>query len=77
VSGTVNRLVSKINLTLAGLQADVPRVDRVTTKLSPSQVQVFYDPGRRLRALAASLAIGVAATAVAAGYLRRRIARAP
>jgi hypothetical protein len=75
VSGTVNRLISQINLTLSGLQAQVPRVDRVTTQLSPSQVQVFYDPGRRLRALAASLAIGVAATAVAAGYLRRRIAR--
>jgi hypothetical protein len=75
VSGTVNRLVSQINLTLSGLQAQVPRVDRVTTQLSPSQVQVFYDPGRRLRALAASLAIGVAATAVAAGYLRRRVAR--
>jgi hypothetical protein len=77
VSGTVNRLISQINVTLSGLQAQVPQVDRVTTQLSPSQVQVFYDPGRRLRALAASLAVGVAATAVAAGYLRRRIARRP
>jgi hypothetical protein len=75
VSGTVNRLISQINLTLSGLQAQVPRVDRVTTQLSPSQVQVFYDPGRRLRALAASLAVGLSATALAAIYLRRRIAR--
>jgi hypothetical protein len=75
VSGTVNRLISRINVTLSGLQAQVPQVDRVTTQLSPGQVQVGYDPGRRLRALAASLAVGVAATAVAAGYLRRRIAR--
>ena len=77
VTGTVNRLVSQINLTLSGLQAKVPQADRVTTELNPSQVQVFYDPGRRLRALAASLAIGAAVTAVAAGYLRRRIARGP
>ena len=75
VSGTVSRLIGQINLTLSGLQAQVPPVDRVRTELIPSQVQVFYDPGRRLRALAASLAIGVAATAVAAGYLRRRVAR--
>jgi hypothetical protein len=77
VSGTVNRLISQINLTLSRLQAQVPQVDRVKTALSPSQVQVFYDPGRRLRALAASLAVGVAATLVAAGYVRRRIARRP
>jgi hypothetical protein len=77
VTGTVNRLISQINLTLAGLQAQVPRADRVTTELNPSQVQVFYEPGRRLRALAACLAVGVAATAVAAGYLRRRTARGP
>ena len=77
VSGTVNRLISQINLTLSGLQAQVPQVDRVTTQLSPSQVQVFYDPGRRLRALAASLAVGLAVTAVTALYLRRRIARGP
>ncbi|HEY3087702.1 MAG TPA: hypothetical protein VGJ59_06540 [Jatrophihabitantaceae bacterium] len=77
VSGTVNRLISQINLTLSGLQAQVPQVDRVTTQLSPSQVQVFYDPGRPLRALAASLAVGLAVTAVTALYLRRRIARGP
>jgi hypothetical protein len=77
VTGTVNRLVSRINLTLSGLQAKVPQADRVTTELNPSQVQVFYDPGRRLRALVASLAVGVAVTVVAARYLRRRIARGP
>jgi hypothetical protein len=77
VTGTVNRLISQINLKLSGLQAHVPQVDRVTTQLSPSQVQVFYDPGRRLRALAASLAVGLAVTALAGVYLRRRIARGP
>jgi hypothetical protein len=77
VNGTVNRLISQINLTLSGLQAQVPRVDRVTTQLNPSQVQVFYDAGRRLRALAASLAVGLAVTVVAGVYVRRRIARRP
>lgn len=77
VSGAVNQLVTQINLKLSGLQADVPAADRVTTKLSPSQVQVFYDAGHRLRALAASLAVGLAVTAVAGLYVRRRIARRP
>ncbi len=77
VSGTVNRLISQINLTLSGLQAHVPEVDRVTTQLSPGQVQVFYDAGRPTRALAASLALGLAVTTVAGVYARRRIARGP
>jgi hypothetical protein len=77
VSGTVNRLISQIDLTLSRLQAQVPRVDRVTTQLNPSQVQLFYDPGRRLRALAAALAVGLAVTVVAGVYVRRRIAREP
>lgn len=75
VTGTVNQLVDQINLRLAGMQSDVPSVDRVTTKLSPAQVQVFYDAGRRLRALAASLAVGVGITFALALYVRRRIAR--
>jgi hypothetical protein len=37
----------------------------------------FYDPGRRLRALAASLAVGLAITVIAGVYVRRRIAREP
>ena len=77
VNGTVNRLISQIDLTLSRLQAQVPQVDRVTTQLSPSQVQLFYDAGRRLRALAASLAVGLAITVIAGVYVRRRIAREP
>ena len=77
VSSTVNRLISQINLKLNALQAGVPRVDWVTTRLSPSQVQVYYDAGRRLRALLAVLGVGLAVTVVAGLYVRRRIARGP
>ncbi|HEY7049799.1 MAG TPA: hypothetical protein VH373_21460 [Jatrophihabitantaceae bacterium] len=77
VNGMVSRLANQVNLKLSGLQADVPPVDRVTTRLNPSQVQVFYDSGHRLKAVAASLAVGLAVTIVIALYVRRRIARGP
>lgn len=79
VNERVSTLVQQISVALRTLQdrGHVPSVDRASTRLSPSEVQVFYDAGRRTRALATTLALGVALSLVAAGYVRRRLVRAP
>lgn len=79
VDQRVTALVRQINTALASLQdrGHVPAVDRATTRMNPSDVQVFYDAGRRSRAVVTTLVLGVAITLVAAGYIRRRVARTP
>jgi hypothetical protein len=76
VDQRVTTLVRQINAALTSLQdrGHVPAVDRATTRMNPGEVQVFYDSGRRSRALATTLVLGIAITLVGAGYLRRRLA---
>jgi hypothetical protein len=77
VQQTVRRLVAAINAKLAWLQdrANVTRVNRIVTSLNPGQVQVYYEAGRRARAVLATAVLGLAITAVGAAYLRRRLRR--
>jgi hypothetical protein len=77
VDQRVTALVRQINAALTSLQdrGQVPAADRATTRMNPGEVQVFYDPGRRSRALATTLVLGIAITLVVAGYVRRRLAR--
>lgn len=77
VKQTVTSLVAEINAKLAWLQdrANVASVNRVRTSLNPGQVQVYYEAGRRTRAVLATAVLGLALTLVGAAYVRRRLRR--
>jgi hypothetical protein len=77
VNQDIERLLHEIGQTVTSLQEDahVANPYRVTTKLDPSEVQVYYDAGRRTRALAVTLALGLVLTVVASSLVRRRVRR--
>jgi hypothetical protein len=77
VDRTVTVLVGEINARLAYLQdrAGVAQVNRIHTKLSPGRVQVYYLAGRRGRAVAASVLVGLLITVMVAVLVRRRLTR--
>jgi hypothetical protein len=74
----VQSLVATINADLRTLQnqTQVPAVDRISTSLSPRELQVFRLSGSRPRALGAVLVLGVGGTLTAEMlYARRRNGR--
>ena len=77
VEQTVTTLVAAINAKLSWLQdrANVASVNRIGTSLNPGQVQVYYEAGRRSRAVLATALLGLALTVVLAAYVRRRLRR--
>lgn len=77
VSRNAQHLVDGIRADLATLQetAGVAAADRIHASLNPSGIQVYYLTGSRVRALAATFALGCALTACAALVARRQLAR--
>jgi hypothetical protein len=77
VSQDVERLLAKINQTVTSLQDDahVASRYRISTQLNPSNVQIYYDAGRRTRALAVTLALGLVLTVVATAIVGRHLRR--
>jgi hypothetical protein len=75
VVATMQSLLRQINTQLVTLQdqGGVLPVNRVETQLSPSQPQIFYLTGSRVRATAATLLLGVSLTVAGALMVRRRL----
>jgi len=64
VSATTQRLIGAIDTQLTSMQdrANVVPVNRIHTSLSPSQPQIYYVNGRRLRALLVVVGLGLGVT---------------
>jgi len=73
VSATTERLIGAIDTQLASMQAqaNVAPVNRIHTSLSPSQPQIYYASGSRLRAVLAVLGLGLGVTIFMAVAVRR------
>ena len=73
VSTTMQRLLRGIDADLASLQqrANVEQVNRIHTGLSPNQPPIYYATGSRVRAITATLLLGLALTAATAVLLLR------
>jgi len=73
VTRTVDGLIGKINATLQSLQdsANVDSRNRIHTALNPSRVQIYYDAGRRTRAVAVTVGLSLVLTVVAATFALR------
>ncbi len=80
ISGVVARmqsLVSKINGTLAQIQQDrqVAAVNRIRTSVTPAQLPIYYETGSKIRAVAATLVLGLGFTIAAQIWARRFVRR--
>jgi hypothetical protein len=78
VTATMNRILNEIDAKTASLQekAGVPELDRIHTTRTPGTIAVLLLEGSKVRALAATLAIGITITcAVVFGFLRAAWAR--
>ena len=76
VQQTIKTVVARINHELEAMQAaaGAPSGVRITTRMSPPSPVLLYSKGSRMRALAATLALGIGLTVAAVTLLDRRIA---